>query len=222
MGKQSKQAAYEQAKDRAVKAGICVADIVKVVKYDEDKMIVDVQPLTKYPDEEKFEKKPQVLSVPVALVYGGGFVIRPVYQPGDLGFVVYLDRDSDATIAKGSEADPNTERLHSGDDAIFFGGVRIGNKQITGLPTKKLCVATDDGSIYIAVGKEKINVKGDVKIEGNVDIIGDVRVSGKVDVTQTITAQVDVIGGGVSLKNHIHSGVASGTGNTGSPIGGGM
>ena len=68
MGKQSKQAAYEQAKDRAVKAGICVADIVKIVKYDEDKMIVDVQPLTKYPDEEKFEKKPQVLSVPVALV----------------------------------------------------------------------------------------------------------------------------------------------------------
>ena len=48
MGKQSKQAAYEQAKDRAVKAGICVADIVKIVKYDEDKMIVDVQPLTKY------------------------------------------------------------------------------------------------------------------------------------------------------------------------------
>lgn len=56
MGKQSKQAAYEQAKDRAVKAGICVADIVKIVKYDEDKMIVDVQPLTKYPDEEKFKK----------------------------------------------------------------------------------------------------------------------------------------------------------------------
>lgn len=136
MAKRSKQMAYEQAKEQAMKAGICVADIVKVIKYDESKMIVDVQPLTKYPDEEKFERKPQILSVPVALVYGGGFVIRPVYEAGDLGFVVYLDRDSDSAIAKGSEADPNTERLHSGDDAVFFGGVRIGSKQITGLPSK--------------------------------------------------------------------------------------
>ena len=38
--------AYEQAKEQAMKAGICVADIVKVIKYDESKMIVDVQPLT--------------------------------------------------------------------------------------------------------------------------------------------------------------------------------
>ena len=40
MGKQSKQAAYEQAKDHAMKAGICVADIVKVIKYDENKMYI--------------------------------------------------------------------------------------------------------------------------------------------------------------------------------------
>ncbi len=215
MGKQSKQAAYEQAKDHAMKAGICVADIVKVIKYDENKMTVDVQPLTKYPDEDKFEKKPQVLSVPVALVYGGGFVIRPVYEAGDLGFVVYLDRDSDSTIAKGSEADPNTERLHSGDDAIFFGGIRIGSKQITGLPSKKLCLGTDDGSIYIAIGKDKINIKGDVEIEGNVKIIG------KEDVTQTVTALVDVIGGGISLKSHVHTDVETGAGTSGPPQGGG-
>lgn len=217
MAKRSKQMAYEQAKEQAMKAGICVADIVKVIKYDESKMIVDVQPLTKYPDEEKFERKPQILSVPVALVYGGGFVIRPVYEAGDLGFVVYLDRDSDSTISKGGEADPNTERLHSGDDAVFFGGVRIGSKQITGLPSKKLCMATDDGSIYIVVGKDKINVKGDVEIEGNVDITGDVKITGKVEVTQTVTAQADVIGAGISLKEHVHSGVQPGGGSSGQP-----
>ena len=217
MAKRSKQMAYEQAKEQAMKAGICVADIVKVIKYDESKMIVDVQPLTKYPDEEKFERKPQILSVPVALVYGGGFVIRPVYEAGDLGFVVYLDRDSDSTIAKGGEADPNTERLHSGDDAVFFGGVRIGSKQITGLPSKKLCMATDDASIYIVVGKDKINVKGDVEIEGNVDITGDVKITGKVEVTQTVTAQEDVIGAGISLKEHVHSGVQPGGGSSGQP-----
>ena len=174
-----------------------------------------MQPHTKYPEEYKFDKNPQVLYVPVDLVYGGGFVIRPVYEAGDLGFVVYLDRDSDSTIAKGSEADPNTERLHSGDDAIFFGGIRIGSKQITGLPSKKLCLGTDDGSIYIAIGKDKINIKGDVEIEGNVKIIG------KEDVTQTVTALVDVIGGGISLKSHVHTDVETGANTSGPPQGGG-
>lgn len=200
MSKQSRQAAYEAAKDQALKSGICVADIVKVIKYDENKLIVDVQPLTKYPDEEKFRLKPQILSVPVSMVYGGGYVIRPVYQAGDIGIVLYLDRDSDAVIAKGAQADPNTERLHSGDDAVFIGGVRIGSKQITGLPSQKLCLATDDGSIYIAIGKDKINIKGNVEVEG------------KVDVTQKVTAQEDVIGSGISLKNHVHGNVASGSG----------
>ena len=60
--------------------------------------------------------------------------IPGVYAAGDIGVVVYLDRDSDAVIAGGAEADPNTERLHSGDDAIFIGGIRTGSNTISGLP----------------------------------------------------------------------------------------
>ena len=82
-------------------------------------MTVDVLPLTRYPDEDSFQTKPQVLSVPVGAILGGGFAYRPVYKAGDIGVVLYLDRDSDATIAGGQEADPNTERLHSGDDAVL-------------------------------------------------------------------------------------------------------
>ena len=67
--------------------------------------------------------------------------------------VLYLDRDSDAVIAGGAEADPNTERLHSGDDAIFLGGVRTGTNQITGLPSGTLCMATVDGSVYLSMTK---------------------------------------------------------------------
>lgn len=78
-------------------------------------------------------------------------------------------------------------------------------------------MATDDGSIYIVVGKDKINVKGDVEIEGNVDITGDVKITGKVEVTQTVTAQEDVIGAGISLKEHVHSGVQPGGGSSGQP-----
>lgn len=40
---------------------------------------------------------------------------------------------------------------------------------------------------------------------------------GNVTVTGELTAAVDVIGGGKSLKNHVHSGVTTGSGNTAKP-----
>lgn len=42
--------------------------------------------------------------------------------------------------------------------------------------------------------------------------------TGNVSVTGTVTATVDVIGGGKSLKNHVHSGVEPGGGNSGAPV----
>jgi hypothetical protein len=172
MARQSKKRAYEQAKDQAAAAAVCVADLVKVVAFDEGAMTVDVQPLTRYPDEDTFQTKPQVLSVPVGMVYGGGWVFRPIYKAGDIGYVLYLDRDSDAVIAGGAEADPNTERLHSGDDAVFVGGVRTGSNQISGLPSGTLCMGTVDGSVYLSMTKTGIDIKGNVTITGDLTTTG--------------------------------------------------
>ena len=82
MARQSKKRSYEDAKNQGNAAALCVADIVKVVAFDEAKMTVDVLPLTHYPDEDSFQTKPQVLSVPVSMVYGGGWVFRPIYKIG--------------------------------------------------------------------------------------------------------------------------------------------
>ena len=172
MARQSKKRAYEQAKDQAAAAAVCVADLVKVVAFDEGAMTVDVQPLTRYPDEDTFQTKPQVLSVPVGMVYGGGWVFRPIYKAGDIGYVLYLDRDSDAVIAGGAEADPNTERLHSGDDAVFVGGVRTGSNQISGLPSGTLCMGTVDGSVSLSMTKTGIDIKGNVTITGDLTTTG--------------------------------------------------
>ena len=82
MPRQNRKQAYEDAKKQADAAGLCVADVVKVLAFDEAALTVDVQPITRYPDEDTFQTKPPVLAVPVATIYGGGFVIRPVYRPG--------------------------------------------------------------------------------------------------------------------------------------------
>lgn len=52
---------------------------------------------------------------------------------------------------------------------------------------------------------------------GGVTITGDVRITGDATIIGTVNGQTDVIGGGKSLKGHIHTGVTAGTAITGAP-----
>lgn len=47
---------------------------------------------------------------------------------------------------------------------------------------------------------------------------GPVHFTDNVQIDKTLTGNVDVIGGGKSLKTHVHSGVTSGGSNTGAPV----
>jgi phage baseplate assembly protein gpV len=60
--------------------------------------------------------------------------------------------------------------------------------------------------VKVTLQAPTIELKGDVVQTG-----GDVSMSG------TATVAVDVIGGGISLKNHTHGGVTTGGGNTAPP-----
>lgn len=48
---------------------------------------------------------------------------------------------------------------------------------------------------------------------------GGLAIEGDVAITGTLTASEDVIGGGISLKSHPHSGVQPGSGQSGGPVG---
>jgi phage baseplate assembly protein V len=54
--------------------------------------------------------------------------------------------------------------------------------------------------------------------DGGIDLVGDVAITGDCAVSGTLTAQNDVIGGGKSLKTHVHGGVAAGGSQTGAPV----
>lgn len=68
---------------------------------------------------------------------------------------------------------------------------------------------TSDGLVITAPAG--VVVEGDVAISGNVDVTGDIGVTG------TVTADTDVVGGGISLKDHKHGNVQAGTAKTGAP-----
>lgn len=151
----------QRTHDLKLKESLCVAAVVQVLKFDPEKMTVNVQPLSKQLENGKYESQPPILCVPVAVTHSGGFLFRPWFKPGDTGVVVYLDHDMDATVTGGKEAKPLTERNHATTDAIFVGAIVSGDYKVEGLPKESIAIAKDDGSIYVAITKDKVIVKNE-------------------------------------------------------------
>ena len=119
--------ANAQANERRLLTKIRTADLVTVTAFHEGQMMVDMKPLVKREISGEYESPPPVLTVKVARipldiwVDGEKASVKVDIKPGDIGIVVYLDLDSDASLQSGRESVPNTRRIHSGDDGIFVG-----------------------------------------------------------------------------------------------------
>lgn len=183
----------ENQERKSLAESIRVCALCRVEKFDAGAMTVDVQPLSKVLDAGVYRTPPQVLNVPVSLIRGGGFVLRPWYVAGDVGVLVYADHDIDRIAEAGQECQPNTERNHGDEDAIFVGAFVPASNKLSGLPNDALVMATDGGGVYIAIKKDGIEIKGDITHTGNTTQ------TGRTDVTEDVTAQ------GKSLATHTHS-----------------
>ena len=197
---------YQRIHDDRLRESICVAATVQVTSFDPAKMTVNVQPLSKHLENGKYESQPPILKVPVALTHCGWI------KEGDIGTVIYLDHDMDATVTGGKEAKPLTERNHATTDAIFVGALVAGDYTVKGLPDESICIATEDGNIYVAVTKDKVIVKNsgttaefksdsiDMKTT-IVNIKADVKVDGKITATKDVISENRVSG-----AHHTHPG----------------
>lgn len=150
---------YEQIHDRKLANSICVAATAQVIAFDATKMTVNVQPLSKSLQNGKYESQPPILKVPVMCMRCGGFIFRPWIKAGDVGLVVYLDHDMDSTVTGGKEATPLTERNHATSDAVFVGSIVSGSYSVQGVPDESHVIAKEDGSIYVAVTKDMVQIK---------------------------------------------------------------
>lgn len=115
-----------------------------------------------------------------------------------LGCCFYIDHDIDRIAASGEESEPNTERNHSDEDAVFIGAFVPASNPLSGLPDNCLVMATEGGGIYVAVKQDKVEIKGDVEVQGKVKV------------------RDDVIAKTISLVNHKHT--DSRNGNTSAPL----
>ncbi|MDR2686516.1 MAG: hypothetical protein LBB75_02090 [Oscillospiraceae bacterium] len=229
----NKKHVISKAREKQQALDLNVAAVVEVKSFDKDKMTVDVQPLSKRLVQGKYQSCPPVQAVPIAVTRCADWVVRPWYKKGDVGLLVYIDHDIDKVADDGKESEPNTERNHSASDAVFVGGIVLGQKNIAQLaqndcPDEALALGSVDGKQWIAICKDKIKsqadkwehkgdieIKGDIDIEGDVKIKGDVSVTGKIDATDEIHSDTDVTAVNISLKNHVHM---VNLGNAGGPV----
>lgn len=160
----------DNRENKALLESVRVSALCKVTKFDASTMTVDVQPLSKALDGGVYRTPPPVLGVPVAMIRGGGFFLRPWYKSGDVGVIVYADHDIDRIAEAGQECQPNTERNHGDEDGIFVGAFVPKSNPISGVLDFDVYLGTDPDNLQM----ENIRVDSRSKVvtdEGKVSIV---------------------------------------------------
>ncbi|HWE98816.1 MAG TPA: hypothetical protein VG248_03380 [Caulobacteraceae bacterium] len=192
---------------RQLMAKLWTATLVKVVKVypaavgalDGAQGLVDIQPLVQQVDGQGKNPTPHgtIYGVPYFRLQGGtsAIVIDPAAD--DLGIAIFASRDISKVVTTQAEAVPGSFRQFDPADALYLGGF------LNGMPVRYIQF-TSSGMIVLDPTQISFQAPT-VHVQGNLTVSG------------TVVAQGDVTGQGTSLHTHHHSGVTTGSGNTGPP-----
>lgn len=187
--------------------------------------------------EFKSAPLPLLVDVPVLFPRGGGCTITFPVKAGDECLVVFSDRCIDFWWQNGGVQEPVDPRQHDLSDAFAFIGPQSQAEVIGNISTSTLQMRTDDGAAYIELdpNSHAVNIvapgglnvttplakfSAAVTINGLLTWMGGMVGSLATGTAAKITGAIEFIG---SLKSngkdisdsHTHSGVQTGTGNSG-------
>lgn len=207
----------------------------RVVAYDRQTNRAQVVPLVKVLTTSGEQVgRASVASVPVFRFGGGDMVLSFQLKPGDLGWLKANDRDISLAMQSGAESAPNTVRLHSFQDAMFFPDA-MRDVVIDGEDTDNAVLQTLDGTVRIALWPDKVKITtpsatvtvGPDAVEVDAPTVtvtsGAIALQGPTTITGTLTVNgaITTTGGmsvdGIPFGTHRHTGVQTGTGTSGGP-----
>jgi hypothetical protein len=166
---------------------------------------------------------PLLLDVPVYFPSGGGYTLTFPVNQGDECLVVFASRCIDSWWQSGGIGVQADQRMHDLSDGFAFVGVKSLPNNIPNISTTGVQLRSNTGltSVDITGGTITLTAPTLVLINApSVEFTGNVKVDG------VLTAQDGVTTTGGSFtdngKNvgstHTHSGVSTGSGNTGPPV----
>ena len=133
----------------------------EVISHDRATNRVRVRPLIDQVDSERNPRQRAIIpSIPVLNLGGGGFLINFNLPAGQMGMIFALDRDVSLFLQKQSQSVPNTERMHSFEDAIFIPQQWF-DYTIATEDSAAMVIQSLDGSVKIALDNDSIRLVKD-------------------------------------------------------------
>lgn len=173
----------------------------KVVSFNPSEQTVTIElMITQMAHDDSMLELPPLVDVPVQMFSYGEFFITSEPKEGDEGMAYFSERCIDGWWESGQKSIPMDVRFHDFSDAHFVGGTKSKPNALTIIPN---CLNLGGASAYI-----RINADGTIEIKGATNFLNNV------------TAPDFVTDSGISLNNHLTTGVKSGTDTSGIPTAG--
>lgn len=173
-----------------------------VLAYDSSENRAQIQPaIVQITTGNSQVKRGQLASVPVLQMGGGGFVTYYPVKTGDTGWIIACDRDISLFKKTYKAAQPNTFRLHSFADSWFVPDSMLNGVSL--IDNTKMCIQSTDGLTGITIGEGIVNIIAATSINFTSPAVN---FSGTTNIN------------GIGFNTHRHTGVTTGTGDSGGPI----
>ncbi|MEL6466622.1 MAG: Gp138 family membrane-puncturing spike protein [Pseudomonadota bacterium] len=178
----------------------------------------------------QFANMPLLVDVPVHFPRGGNCTLTFPVAKGDECLVVFAARCIDGWWQSGGVQAPMESRIHDLSDGFAFVGFFSQATKISGISTSTAQLRSNDGSTYVEVDPtgKIVNVVAPggmnlttptVTISGviNVQNVNSAPTAMSISGNTNFTGQVSANGHRID-ETHRHTGVTTGTGNTGTPL----
>ena len=190
---------------------------------------VDVQPLVKQVDGVGNGVSHGIIhNIPYTRIQGGKNAIIMDPEEGDIGWAGFCDRDISAVKQNKAEALPGSYRKFDWADAIYIGGI------LNGIPEQYIRYNSDGIEIVdnngnkVKMGSAGMVFTGPCTFENNVIFSQNLEIdgaltgvggSGTLNLAIPLVSTKEITAKGIDLSIHHHTGVTTGGGNTGGPVG---
>ena len=156
----------------------------QVIKYDREANRVQVQLMISILTTGGQQiPRPQIASIPVLLIGGGGYMLNFPLKTGDFGWVIANDRDISLFLQTYSQGAPNTTRVKNFSDGLFIPDA-MRNFTIDDEDEENAVLQSLDGTIKISLSETTITVKApNIVLDGNVTVTGALNAQGGITST---------------------------------------
>lgn len=194
----------------------------RVIAYDRANNVATVQPMVAVlTTDGTAVSRANVARVPVLALGSNRFAINFPLQPGDLGWIEASDRDISLYMQSLNEAQPNTLRLHSFEDARFIPDA-LRNFDVGDVADDAMTIQVADGTTRITISPTMIHVKSasNVHVEAAANITYEAAThtfKGPATFEDRTTHLDGATINGIAHETHKHDGVSSGSATSGGP-----